>query len=287
MKTTLVKDIEHLRPGSVLEAIAGKLTKIYTDRKEGTGQYGAWSFQNAIFEDDRGDKIRLKFKNHDPIPERWQGQRIEIATKGDSKARGVEVTEYDGKKELTIHRTVEISFLDGDTRGAREDNREERRQADRERPREDRPRQERREEPREERPRDRREAERQAPPEDKLREDLARTAHLYVKCYDAAAAVAWSIHNRHEQVLPGAAVGALATSFFIEMLKRGNGTVLPPVAFDKIPLKGQPVGRLCDKLIARAEAARGGTVAPGTATTGTAQTPPQDLPGCNDEEFPF
>lgn len=116
MTPTTISAIAGLRTGVTLDCIRGTFTKIYTDVKSGDNANGPWSFQNATFKDLNGDTIKVKFKNQDTVPQSWAGKLVEVVTVGGAKAKGIEVSEYNEKKELLLHPTVEFNWIQGDAR---------------------------------------------------------------------------------------------------------------------------------------------------------------------------
>lgn len=251
-----------MRKGNVLESIHGQFTNIYPDRKEGEGdeQKGPWSFQGAKFQGTDGASIDVRFKNHPLIPQSWKNRSVVIRTVGNERAKGVEVDEWQGKKRLVLHTTVEFDWMqDGPPAGeARRDSqpRQESRAADPPPPRNDPPP---REEQRRQDPPARTERqtgggqapsgeEKDAAAMQEARHFLGKMGLAYTMCYDTAAACAWRNFEMHGQITPSAAVGALATTFFIESAKKGMLGGLPFMDFVKRPVKGRKLSELTNLL---------------------------------------
>lgn len=246
---TPIAQIAGMRTGTTLDSIVGTFTEIDSDRKSGDNTHGQWSLQGAKFRDDDGNTIRVQFKNQDLVPTNWCGRRVEVKTVGDSKAKGVCVDEYQGKKRLVIHPTVEFSWFQSDSPPPRQQEpaqREERRQ-EQPPPRNDPPRQE----SRQSAPQGQQNSQGNGNGDAGLKEArtfLSQLGFGYVLCYDAAAAVAWRNYDQHGQITTSAAVGAMATTFFIELNKRGMTSSLPVGSFTKYPIKGRKLRELTDLL---------------------------------------
>lgn len=99
MKLSLINDLEDQMP---VAELAGHVTAVFP-RKEGEGEYGPWSFQDATLSDGETE-VRLKFKNMEDMKP-IQGKDVAIRA-NKSKAHGLTgvlkvVEEYKGK---TFHK---------------------------------------------------------------------------------------------------------------------------------------------------------------------------------------
>jgi hypothetical protein len=102
-------------------------------------------------------------------------------------------------------------------------------------------------------------------------------------CYDAAAVTAWSIFERHGQIVSSGAIGIMADKYMIELGRRGWIDRLPPQNPLTMKLKGRPISELCSLLgeaaieqeVKKAVATRAATPANGTAGPANAAPPAQ------------
>tara|TARA_R110000772_G_scaffold45987_6_gene105143 strand:+ start:11347 stop:12012 length:666 start_codon:yes stop_codon:yes gene_type:complete len=106
--TASAAQIAQMMDGQVISGISGTLTNIYP-RKNGTGEHGEWSFQNAKLQDDNGALIDIQFKDRPEIPQDLKGSYIAIMSNTTDKGtHGVKV--YDDEyPQGTVTRKLRVT----------------------------------------------------------------------------------------------------------------------------------------------------------------------------------
>lgn len=285
MRITPLDQIGNLPPGTNIEAVQGKILKIY-EYKSGTNTKGAWSLQNISVQDATA-KTTVVLKNRPELGGDWAGVTV-VFVAGTNKNRpvGVMIDEYQEKIRVQVsdHATIEEAEASRQTqtrqpqqqqeRPAPQQTRqqapqqtrqqgpqtrqqsladEERQEQENARPDSQRTQQEPRQQERPAQQQQRGGDRPQPTPEERLqngKREMMKLVGLYVLSHDAAVLVASSIYSRHGQAMHPAGVGSLATTLFIEANKRNIGGPLP--SFD--PMKTPaPTYKLADIVAAYEE----------------------------------
>ncbi len=115
MNHTTIAEVATLANKMPIEAISGVLTKVW-DYKEGSGQYGPYSFQNGELKDSTG-VIRVTFSNH-PDMKRFVNQLIILSSyAGDRGLSGVMADDntYENKttRQIKVTKTANIEVANG------------------------------------------------------------------------------------------------------------------------------------------------------------------------------
>ena len=104
IKTTMnINDIKALNDGAAITELRLKLLNLW-ERKEGQGQHGPWSIQNAVFTDG-GQEIKAMIKDRDELPKSGIGDWITISSVNGAKGlSGLYAfdDEYQGNTERKI-----------------------------------------------------------------------------------------------------------------------------------------------------------------------------------------
>lgn len=305
MRITPLDQIGNLPPGTNIEAVQGKILKIY-EYKSGTNTKGAWSLQNISVQD-ATSKTTVVLKNRPELGGDWAGVTV-VFIAGTNKNRpvGVMIDEYQEKIRVQVsdHATIEEAEASRQTQ-TRQPQQQQERPAQQTRQQQPAPQQTRQQAPqqrqqsladeeRQEQENARPDSQRtqqeprqqQAPaqqqqrggdraektPEERLqnaKREMMKLVGLYVLSHDAAVLVASSIYSRHGHSMHPAGVGSLATTLFIEANKRNIGGPLP--SFD--PMKTTaPTYRLAD-IVAAFEEHQAGLAKPAAPADNDSTSP--------------
>lgn len=271
MLITTIAGISQVPVGTKLEAIGGKILKVY-EFKSGENGNGAWSLQNLKVQD-ATETTSVVLKNRPELSPNWEGAEVMfIAGQYKNRPSGVIVDEYNAKLRVIVNEHASIEEGDAKPSQPRQQERPrqepQRQQEQRQAPARQ---QEQRQEPQrqqsqpqrqqaparqslqeEERqeqenarpqgsqqssqPRQEQRQQRQEKPERTPEEkaadakrDVLRLVSLYTICHDAAVLHSASVNSRHWHVQHPAAIGALATTLFIEANRQQVGRGIAPV----------------------------------------------------------
>lgn len=248
MLVTTIAGIENVPVGTNLEAISGKILKIY-EYKAGENANGQWSLQNVSFQDATG-KTTVVLKNRQELGTNWEGAQVYfIAGQNKNRPTGIIVDEYKEKRRIMVndHATLEEGEAQSPPPRQQSQAPAPRQQGPQQRqsaPQQQRPnlQDEERREQENARPASQQRQQREAPPEktaeERLHEakrDILHLSTLFTICHDAAVLHAASVHSRHGHIPHPASIGALATTFFIEANRKGIGRDLPAALPTKVP----------------------------------------------------
>lgn len=296
MRITTVAGSEQISRGNKLEAIRGRITKIF-ERKSGSNEHGDWSMQTIVFTDDTGT-IDVMLKDREPLHPDWKGCMV-LITAGEYKGNpcGIEMDEYKEKRRFKV--TASATIEDGTETGGQQSQPQQQRpqQRPQQQPQQ-RPQQrqsiqdEERQEQQNARPQNqqqppprqqaqqappRQQTQHQAPPDaETYIKDTKRAvmglAHLFTICHDAAVLHATSVYNRHGVAPHPASIGALATTLFIESNRKQIGANLPPTDLTRLTA---PTFRMEDIVNAYEQHAREATALPPAEEKPLAELPDQ------------
>lgn len=273
MLVTQIAGIDQLPVGTKLEAIAGKIHKVY-EFKSDTNNNGPWSLQNLKVFDASGETT-VVLKNRPQLGNDWMGADVYfVAGQYKNRPSGVIVDEYNGKRRIIVneHATIEEGEPQQQTRQQRPAPTQQRQQPapqqrqqapqtrqtqqrqqapdlqeeERQEQQNARPQtQQRQQEPTQQRPA--REAKPEKTAEERVHEakrDILRLTTLYTFCHDAAVLHAASVHSRHGHLQHPASIGALATTLFIEANKQQIGRNIPAVVPTQLPAPTFKMGEI-------------------------------------------
>jgi len=141
-KLFTVADIEDLNVDDPVQRFQGIVNKVFEQK---TGKNKKGTYQAIMVEDDDGDEIKVFIKDHDEIPESWEGKRITIlAHDGENGWSGAFAAdnEYNGKTTRELHVTKVAEIVKGSSGGHEREEEEDRgsrrgRDRDRDRDRDD------------------------------------------------------------------------------------------------------------------------------------------------------
>lgn len=305
MRITTVAGSEQISRGNKLEAIRGRITKIY-DRKTGTNEHGEWAMQTLVFQDDTGT-IDLMLKDREPIDPGWKGCMVLISA-GEYKGHpcGIEMDEYKEKRRFKVTASATIE------QGSRPSSQQEQQRPSNHQPRQSLQDEERQEQQRS-RPNSQQEQQRppqrqqeQAPPRQQQSQPPAQRqqerppqqdpasyiadtkrsvmslAHLYTICHDAAVLHATSVYTRHGFAPHPASIGALATTLFIESNRKQIGANLPPTDLTRLTA---PQNRMEDIVLAYEQHMRQDTESPQQSPQQSPQPQQESLADMPDQQW--
>lgn len=300
MRITPLDQIGNLPPGTNIEAVQGKILKIY-EYKAGTNTKGAWSLQNISVQDATA-KTTVVLKNRPELGTDWTGVTV-VFVAGQNKNRpvGVMIDEYQEKIRVQVsdHATIEEAEASRQTqtrqqqapaqqqqtRQAPPQTRqqgpqtrqqsladEERQEQENARPDSQRTQQEPRQQERPAQQQQRGGDRPEKTPEERLqtaKREMMKLVGLYVLSHDAAVLVASSIYSRHGHSMHPAGVGSLATTLFIEANKRNIGGPMPSIDPMKTPA---PTYKLAD-IVAAFEEHQAGLAKPAAPADNDSTSP--------------
>lgn len=230
---------DHLADKTPVAMIHATLSGLYDRKQSAEGAEKPWALQNGeLTEIGTGAKIPVVFKDRDEVPKSWKGRAVFLESKhGEKGISGVYVFDDDYKpkagtsftRKIKVTATGQVSLVEG---GGQQQQPQTHHQAATP------PAGGGYRKPAETQGQQSQQKQATTPSGDGVkdfRRKLAQCVTGWSLCYDAAAATAWGIYERHGQLTPGGAVGIMADKFFIEMARTGM-------------LWGLPVGKVVDIL---------------------------------------
>lgn len=260
--TSISTILNELSANTPLGCIEGTITSLYERKNGTTGNGREWSTQNGAFRDASGQTIKIRWKDCPEVDKGWKGRQVRISSvvndRNNRTGLYVEDDEYNGKTTRQIKVTPTATIVDMATSRpvtglseAVNNQLDQRQRSAQQAP------------PAQQAP------QHQAPPADhhqqaptqrtggppsaddspdvyqaKVMKRLRKMMGLQSKCYDAAAASAHAIYERHGiAVMPGA-VGIMADKLFMEMIRRIDVDCLPVDPYKSAPFQGTPLDAL-------------------------------------------
>lgn len=292
MLVTTIAGIENVPVGTNLEAVSGKILKIY-EYKSGKNDKGIWSLQNLSFQDATG-KTTVVLKNRPELAANWAGADVYfVAGQHKNRPTGVLVDEYKEKRRIMVNEYATLEEGEAQSQQRQAAPTQQRQQAPQQGPSQPRTDYQALERQEQENARPasqqrqqalQRQAPAEKPPEEKLhdaKKDILRLVSLYTICHDAAVLHASSVYSRHGHLAHPASIGALATTLFIEANRKQIGQSIPAVAPTQIP---PPQFKMGDIVTAWEEHQAELGLAPKPAPSDNSSDP-KDLPAMEEKQW--
>lgn len=277
MRISAVSAINEMPHGTKLEAIRGTIKKVHPI-KTGTNSHGDWSMQNLLFFDNTGE-ITIVLKDRAELTKEWAGCMV-LITAGEHGKKPIGIEAEDNEYNSVVTRRIKVtpSATIEDGREIADTQQQPPQTQQQQRPKQAPPSQraapppnyaeEERTEQRQTAPAPQQQRPApgpQSPPAGStpsaadrvtaVRKTVFSLVTLYSIAHDAAVYHAASVFQRHGHVMPPEAVGALATTLFIESNKQG--ALCPALDLEKLPAphyrladilaQGQPIEAMPEK----------------------------------------